>query len=1018
MGSSSSKFRRYLQNGDEYAALETFQNSVELQKSLEPNSSYGDSLKHNTPLHLVSQHAMKPLLRIFLTELKGNPNKKNAKGETALHLVCQGDLTRNIVNQERRSCCVYQILQWRGSSKEGEIKVELDAVDDEGNTALHYAASSGLKKCVEILVSHGASMFVENKFSETACDLAEKNKHEDIALFFEAKMLFYSDTSEVVEATASLDEEVVSGLRAQDLQEAKDQLLVETSDMFHVPLFTAEVLLRNYEWSRQALLDAWMRDPVACCKEAGITPPSSALNFSPTQDALKSCCEQIQNEYQSETLNSPSKTPVVKEELTCNICTLNISADESIPVPCYHQFCKECWKTYLTAKIYEGEAHHILCPAYECAYVVPVDVIEMLVSADTVKKYLQFDIKAFVESNPTMKWCPYPSCARAVKIPDMEKSLNEVMTISFSSVPSVSHSVDCGNGHYFCWECSGEAHAPCNCDKWQEWQKKIAEIKPQELKNTYSETEEAENSLWMVSNSKPCPNCKCPIQRNEGCNHMKCTKCKYEYCWVCLESWKKHSPTTGGYFRCFRHEAVKRAEVKTEALINEAEEHNRHMQELKRFLQYYTRFKNHENSHQFEEPFLKSMQDKIAILAPSIVSASSEQIDTSFLEEAVYELLRARRILCGSYVYGFNLEDNGYNKTIFEFLQSELEETTQKLSDVIARTYLQTPHSKIAQMTSNVKRKRHDLLNTVQKGLIPPETPPSQRKKRRHRLPGLMGLDPTEDPLLSQAILDSLENIDPNDPWVINQHGKHTNVAAVCDWPDYDSDDEAGNPILSSVLGECSRDGCKRPRAKFQRTGVIQEFCSLYCKHWDTLNPPELVAPASIDPAIESLIALELSKLQMPRGQLNDFNAEDRNSPQSSTATDVKSLNIVPQETTEEPEALNNLDDASAESTNIDDTLTKNITCSEGDELISESQEETKTEEKVPENCPKSLQQTTINFYLKNTEGYCKNVNVENCFSKTDKELFKALQAAEAEENSRKTVESFIATEEGVSADF
>lgn len=40
--------------------------------------------------------------------------------------------------------------------------------------------------------------------------------------------------------------QITSGLRAQDLQEAKDQLLVETSDMLHVPLFTAEVLLRNY----------------------------------------------------------------------------------------------------------------------------------------------------------------------------------------------------------------------------------------------------------------------------------------------------------------------------------------------------------------------------------------------------------------------------------------------------------------------------------------------------------------------------------------------------------------------------------------------------------------------------------------------------------------------------------------------------------------------------------------------------------------------------------------------------
>lgn len=36
-----------------------------------------------------------------------------------------------------------------------------------------------------------------------------------------------------------------SGLRTQDLQEAKDQLLVETSDMLHIPLFTAEALLRD-----------------------------------------------------------------------------------------------------------------------------------------------------------------------------------------------------------------------------------------------------------------------------------------------------------------------------------------------------------------------------------------------------------------------------------------------------------------------------------------------------------------------------------------------------------------------------------------------------------------------------------------------------------------------------------------------------------------------------------------------------------------------------------------------------
>ena len=49
------------------------------------------------------------------------------------------------------------------------------------------------------------------------------------------------------------------------VQEAKDQLLVETADMLHIPLFTAEALLRDNEWSREVLLDRWMKNPVECC---------------------------------------------------------------------------------------------------------------------------------------------------------------------------------------------------------------------------------------------------------------------------------------------------------------------------------------------------------------------------------------------------------------------------------------------------------------------------------------------------------------------------------------------------------------------------------------------------------------------------------------------------------------------------------------------------------------------------------------------------------------------------------
>lgn len=36
--------------------------------------------------------------------------------------------------------------------------------------------------------------------------------------------------------------------------------------------------------------------------------------------------------------------------------------------------------------------------------------------------------------------------------------------------------------------------------------------------------EDAANCLWLLTNSKPCANCKSPIQKNEGCNHMQCAK--------------------------------------------------------------------------------------------------------------------------------------------------------------------------------------------------------------------------------------------------------------------------------------------------------------------------------------------------------------------------------------------------------------------------------------------------------------------------------------------------------------
>ena len=37
--------------------------------------------------------------------------------------------------------------------------------------------------------------------------------------------------------------------------------------------------------------------------------------------------------------------------------------------------------------------------------------------------------------------------------------------------------------------------------------------------------------MWIKANTRPCPQCNIPIEKNDGCNHMTCTNpsCRHEF---------------------------------------------------------------------------------------------------------------------------------------------------------------------------------------------------------------------------------------------------------------------------------------------------------------------------------------------------------------------------------------------------------------------------------------------------------------------------------------------------------
>ena len=102
--------------------------------------------------------------RSFLFSKDGNPNKRNVHNETSLHLLCMGPqilmgegplqprLARPELDEMKRAECLQIILKWTGAKlDQGEYEnANVNSTDNKKNTSLHYAAASGLKKCVEV----------------------------------------------------------------------------------------------------------------------------------------------------------------------------------------------------------------------------------------------------------------------------------------------------------------------------------------------------------------------------------------------------------------------------------------------------------------------------------------------------------------------------------------------------------------------------------------------------------------------------------------------------------------------------------------------------------------------------------------------------------------------------------------------------------------------------------------------------------------------------------------------------
>ncbi|XP_061374631.1 probable E3 ubiquitin-protein ligase ARI7 isoform X1 [Gastrolobium bilobum] len=404
-------------------------------------------------------------------------------------------------------------------------------------------------------------------------------------------------------------------LKESDIRLRQEEDITRVATVLSISRVSASILLRHYNWSVSKVHDAWFADEDGVRKAVGLL-----------------------------------ETPVVQHsnarELTCGICFENYPRARIEMASCGHPYCVSCWEGYIGTSINDGPGCLMLrCPDPTCGAAVGQDMINLLASKEDKHKYARYLLRSYIEDNKKSKWCPAPGCEYAVTF----------------DAGSGNYDVSCLCSYSFCWNCTEEAHRPVDCGTVGKWI----------LKNSA----ESENMNWILANSKPCPKCKRPIEKNQGCMHMTCTPpCKFEFCWLCVGAWSDHGERTGGFYACNRYEAAKQEGVYDDT------ERRREMAKnsLERYTHYYERWASNQSSRQKALADLHQMQTvHIEQLSDTQCQPESQ---LKFITEAWLQIVECRRVLKWTYAYGFYLPEHEHaKKQFFEYLQGEAESGLERL---------------------------------------------------------------------------------------------------------------------------------------------------------------------------------------------------------------------------------------------------------------------------------------------------------------------------------------------------
>ncbi|KAM0818211.1 putative RING-type domain-containing protein [Seiridium cardinale] len=187
-----------------------------------------------------------------------------------------------------------------------------------------------------------------------------------------------------------------------------------------------------------------------------------------------------------------------------------------------HDICRSCLAQYVTTQV-ESQGHSVVenvtCPTPDCQHKFTHAEVRSIATPETFSLYDRYTVLNSISSQPNFRWCLREGCIAGSLYDDP----STVSTVDSNGVDT--NCIECSECNFtMCYSCQSPWHADLTCAQYAS-----------QRAESFTETQ-----TWLSQNTKPCPGegCGVQVQKGDGCFHMTCSRCHFEFCWECMADWR------------------------------------------------------------------------------------------------------------------------------------------------------------------------------------------------------------------------------------------------------------------------------------------------------------------------------------------------------------------------------------------------------------------------------------------------------------------------------------------------